>query len=243
MVRPARLSPGIHLVAQRHPGRWLVALAAVALLGAAALWWDGRRGADSIDGVFLTGPRQSYCLRMVVGNDVSGSMTDFAAARESALSDFLGWAPDNLRPNDEVGVIDFAGAASWTRVPTPIGSSAVRGPARDVYVGDQTLLMPVLDRVAELPSSPCHTVLVLFSDAQLSDLPPTEEEGRSVLQAAGLDGVVLLVPGDDIDVPDVWTTVFPAAEPQSFDGLDADETGLTVASVVAELTGQDLAER
>ncbi|TFV66835.1 VWA domain-containing protein [Blastococcus sp. CT_GayMR20] len=243
LTRPDRLSSGSRLATEVRPDRWLAALLLAALVVGGVLWLDDHGAADSIDEVALAGPRGSACLRLVVGNDVSGSMSDFADARESALRDFLSWAPRNLRDDDELGVVDFAGAAAWTRQPTPVAEPAVRGAAADVYQGDQTLLAPVLALAQALPPSHCRTALLLFSDAQLADLPQAEQEGRAAVQAAGVHDVVLLVPGEDIDVPEAWGTSFPAAEPRYFDGLDADETGLTVASVVAELTGQELQRR
>jgi hypothetical protein len=240
LVRPGRLSPGSRLTTEFRPGRWLAALLLAALVPLGVLWWDGQRDADSIDELVLAGPRGTACLRLIVGNDVSGSMNDFAAARDSALADFLAWAPDNLRDDDELGVVAFAGAAAWTREPAPVVHAAARRPPVNVHQGDQTLISPVLALVAALPATPCRTALLLFSDAQLADLPPEEEQGRAAVQAAGVHDVQLLVPGEEIEVPDLWTTSFPAAAPQYFDGLDADDTGLAVASVIAGLTGQEL---
>jgi hypothetical protein len=243
LKRTGRLAPGTRLTTEVHPARWLAALLLAALLVSGVLWWDDQKDADSIDQTFLAGPRGTACVRVVVGNDVSGSMYDVAAARDSALADFLAWAPGNLRDDDELGVVDFAGAAAWSREPALIGDVAGRGATDDVYQGDQTLFTPVLDLIAALPDTSCRTALLLFSDAQFADLPQGEQEGRALVQAAGVHDVLLLVPGQDIDVSVLWSPVYPGSEPQYFDGLDADETGLTLAGVIAGLTGQELERR
>ncbi len=48
----------------------------------------------------------------------------------------------------------------------------------------------------------------------------------------------LLVPGEKIKVPDAWIRAFPFAPPIMFDGLDPDETALTIGKTIGDLTGQ-----
>lgn len=180
----------------------------------------------------------------MIGDDVSGSMADFATARDSAIRTFLMWAPTNLRPDDELGVLAFAADAAWARPPAAVKAAiGSLGSAAGVHDGRDTLLAPVLDLVARLPRSPCDTTLLLFSDAQLSDLPSDEAAGTATLRTSGIHDVALLVPGKDIAVPAQWQVAYPAAEPSRFDGHDTDRTAIAVAEVVARLTGQKLNRR
>ena len=224
--------------------RWLPVAVLAAALVVPLLWWalpsaDGGGLSDRR----LVGPRGPACLRLAVAVDLSGSMTGYDAARDQALSQLVAWASDgNLRPDDEITVVDFAADAAL-RVPvTPVTSVGAAAPPVAVPDGRFTNLGPVLDVLATQPAGPCDHALLLLSDAQLADLPSGEAHGRTVLAAHDLHDVVLLVPGDDIDVPPAWTTAFPSAPPVRFDGHDADETALAIGAAVARLTGQNLEE-
>lgn len=226
------------------PRRLVTLLVAAAML--AALVWsllpDGDGGlAERV----LAGPRGPSCVRMVIAVDVSGSMSDYAGARDSALGQLVGWSRGNLRPDDELAVIDFAESAAIrlpvTRVdalPAGAASSAIAVPD-----GRTTNLAPVLDRVREQPGGRCDRALLLLSDAQLADLPATVTDGRTALSAHDVHDADLLVPGEDIDVPAQWTTAFPAAAPIRFDGHDTDDTAVAFGEAVAVLTGQELETR
>jgi hypothetical protein len=178
---------------------------------------------------------------LVVGVDDSGSMREVAGARDSALDQLMAWAPKNLRADDQIAVIDFA-ETSAVRLPTT-GAQRVGvlggmpGAVRD---GHDTLLGPVLAQLSSQQVSGCRTALALISDAQLADLPATEDAGRALVAEGHVDDVRLLVPGKDVDVPKAWNQAFPAARPERFDGRNQDETAVAIGQVIAGLTGQHL---
>jgi hypothetical protein len=171
-------------------------------------------------------------------------MSDFAAARDTAFREILAFARRELRPDDEIQVIDFASVAadrlSATRVADLPAGGLVQVPVPD---GTATNLDPVLRLVAETHRSSCDIALLLLSDAQLFDLPPTAPAGLDVLRDAGVHDLVLLVPGDAVEVPLVWGATFPSAAVTRFDGNDADETAVAFGRTVAEVTGQELSSR
>ncbi|WP_439663855.1 hypothetical protein ACSHWB_21855 [Lentzea sp. HUAS TT2] len=191
----------------------------------------------------LDGPRGPTCLRLAIAMDVSGSMAEYAAARDSALVQLRQWATEKntLRADDEMAIVDFAGGAITRLPPTPVAHSTI-APNGSVPDGNNTLLRPMLDEIGKLPvsSPPCDTVLLLLSDAQLADLPPDSAAGAALLRQAGVHDIRFLVPGDGIDVPAEWSRAFPSAPPIRFDGLDDKETALTIGKTIAELTRQRL---
>ncbi|WP_454198135.1 hypothetical protein [Nocardia sp. Marseille-Q1738] len=192
----------------------------------------------------LAGPRSPSCLRLVIGVDVSGSMRDFGAARDAALAQLQEWAslPNTLRDDDEIAVVDFALEAGVRFPPTPAAATP-HLPAVGVQEGSETLIRPVLDQMRgfAVSAQPCDVVLMLVSDAILADLPANAEDGRRLLREYGVHDLRLLVPGEKIKVPDEWTRAFPHARPIRFDGLDPDETALTIGKTIGELTGQRFA--
>lgn len=226
-------------------GRRLTPLLLFLLLLLPLLWflWQEEEQPTTLDGWRLDGPRQAGCVRLVVGVDDSGSMSDFATARDAALAQFLDWAgQDNLRDDDQLAVVDFAGDAAVRLPPSPPHGTGGLGPQPPLS-SDGTRLMPALAEIAAFPATPCRTLLMLLSDAQLEDLPRSEEAGRRMLRNAGVDGILLLVPGERIEVPGEWEHTFPPAAPIYFDGHDRDESAIAFGRTVAEIVDQRLVPR
>jgi hypothetical protein len=213
-------------------------------MAAAVGWYAWSASAQppaTLAGYRAAGPRDEVnCLRLVVAVDVSGSMQDFAVARDDALQQLFGWLKKNLRADDQVAIIDFAAVAQIRMRPTDVyalGSLPAATGARD---GTYTYFRPILDDVSQFPPSGCDTALVLISDAQLIDLPDTPTEGRHLLSDHHVGRIRLLVPGTGIRIGADWTKGFPAAVPQVFNGLDPAATGLALGNTVVGLTGQSL---
>lgn len=235
----AGLRPGTPLAGQGR-GRTAVLLGvAGAAMVALLLWWLLPTGQELADRA-LVGPRGPACLRLVMAVDQSGSMRDETDARDAAFAELVPWAARNLRPDDELDVIDFA-AEARLRAATPVSrlaTTTVPGPA-PVRDGRYTLLDPVLDQVRSLGASSCDTALVLLSDGQLVGVPSSEDAARLLLRGAGLHDLLLLVPGRSLEVPPEWST-FPTAAVRRFDGTDADVTAEAFGSAIGSLTGQTL---
>lgn len=241
LTGPARLVPAPRTVARQLAA--VIGLIAVLALGGCWLVSlpEPVDQPDTLESYVLEGPRSPACLRMVIGTDVSGSMSDYAAARDSALAQLQHWAtlPQTLRADDEMTVVDFARTALTRFPPTPAASSPSR-PAAPVEDGHDTLLLPMLEQTRGFSAATgCEVVLLLLSDAQIADLPATPAEGRKLMREFGIHDIQLLVPGEKIDVPDTWAQAYPDAPPIRFDGLDPDETALTIGRTVGALTGQN----
>jgi hypothetical protein len=247
LARPPRLVPS--------PGRnrvYVLPLLLLLLLGAYLVHLGTRPPQpaapappqpSTLDRWAAAGPRGPSCLRLVIGQDVSGSMRDFDAARDQALDQLVRWTGENLRENDELAIVDFAAEAKVRLPPTRIDASPGTGTPTGAADGVDTLLNPVLDMIRAFPPTACDTALVLLSDAQLTDVPPTATDGNAALTGARVRDLKLLAPGREIEVPPQWQFAFPIAAPVFFDGLDPDATALAIGRTIVGLTGQKLAAR
>jgi hypothetical protein len=235
--RPRRL--------ERPPGGYrLYAVPLLLALLVAACWhfWPAAKSPDSLSGYRAAGPRDELnCLRLVVGVDVSGSMSNFAVPRDDALGQLFDWLKKNLRPDDQVAIVDFAAVAVVRMRPTPVASLGKLPAPTGARDGTYTYFRPLLSDISQFPRTGCDTALVLISDAQLIDLPTTEAEGRQLLLDHQVGRIRLLVPGAAIQVGSGWKLGFPAAAPLVFDGTDVKATGLALGNTVVGLTGQSLA--
>lgn len=233
------------LGASRDPRRLPLALLAAALLTATTLgiWALATPRPARLAQYALTGARGPACLRIILANDVSGSMTNYSPAREAALRQLVAWAPSQLRADDELGVLDFAGSARWVQTPRPIGEitapDATIPPGTEPNAAD-TNWAPVIDLVAALAPTTCQTSVWFLSDAQYADYPPDTDQARTRLVRAAIHDTPLLVPATNITVADLWLQRFPAATPERFDGNDPNASALTYATQLAHLTGQHL---
>jgi hypothetical protein len=215
----------------------------IALLGALAGWHIANAGNTPkvLASYRAAGPRdEANCLRIVLGVDVSGSMSDFSDARDDALVQLFAWLKKNLRPDDEVAIIDFAAVANVRMQPAQVASLRGLPPAFGATDGTYTYFDPVLTDIGEFMPTSCDTALLLLSDAQLIDLPGSRAAGQQLLRHYHVDRIRLLVPGAAIQVGSGWVNGFPAAVPLVFDGLDPEATGLALGKTIVGLTGQTL---
>lgn len=204
------------------------------MLAGLGLWWITPGALAETE---LVGPRGPGCVRLVIAADVSGSMSALSAPRDEAVTQLLAWAPENLRPDDEVALVSFAATASVDIPPTRIDESAIRG--GQPLNGGSTELAPLIAAVDGLAPTRCRTALLLMGDGQFSDLPGDEATATRQLADARVDTIDFLVPGRT-EVPRHWEQLYPSAPPRVFDGTDPDETALTFGRRLAHLTQQTL---
>ena len=93
-------APGQLAIGEPRPRRWLSwsagALAAMLIVLAAMALDDHLRPPRSLAGAVLTGPRGPACVRVVVAPDMSGTMTEYAAARRAAMAQLIPWRQPNF---------------------------------------------------------------------------------------------------------------------------------------------------
>lgn len=199
-----------------------------------------RRGSSLAD-VALVGARTAGPIRLIVASDVSGSMVEFADAREAALLDLVTWAHRNLRPHDELGFLHFAEESVWVHRPAALERfDAVDTVPPVDLTGGGTLLGPVLEAVANVAPGRGVTGLWLLSDGWYPDYPGSSSAGARLLLRAGVGEASLLIPTDAVAVPKEWTLAFPDAFCAGFDGRNRRQTALALGLAAASLTGQRL---
>lgn len=242
-LAPSKLIGPAEATRRRRPRPWALALIAALLLGTLLLGgrpWEPLMRPEQLTQTALVGPRTPGCIRLMAALDNSGSMSGFAEPRDNALRQLLGWVPKNLRAEDQVGVIVFAGTAATALAPTSAAHPENLGPVSISMQG--TSLAPVLAAMRALPHSKCRTALLIIGDGQFFDLPRGPAKAQQQLTEAGVDRLALLVPGHAF-VGLRWRLLYPEAAPVRFDGNDGNDTAVTIAQQVANLTDQELVEQ
>lgn len=189
---------------------------------------------DRLAEAVLAGARGPQCVRLVIAPDRSGSMEDYAPARDAALAALFPWSAGQLRANDQIAVIEWAGDARTTLQPTPVGEAALGSSTG--LLADDTHLQPVIAQAADLLATRCRTHLILISDGLADDLAAAGN--LDVLAAAGIDQISLLMPSENLQAPQEFIQAFPYATSTSFDGTNPDDTALALAQATADTTGQ-----
>ncbi|MGY1846778.1 hypothetical protein [Blastococcus sp. SYSU DS1021] len=239
------LNPGGRLTAggpltphSRGPALAVALLLALLALLAGCVVLAGTPEAEDVDELQLVGPRSPGCIRLLIASDVSGSMSRYTATRAAALDRILDWAPQNLRADDELGALAFAGDA---RLTLPVTEVADFGRARPAplpsALGDGTRIDGVLDVIEDLPPTACRTTLLFLSDGLLGSEPARDVD--AVLGEAGVASVVTVLP-EGLRAPDHWRTLFPYGTEVDVAGQRPGRLAVVLAETLAAATGQDV---
>lgn len=213
---------------------WLPLIAVLLLL----LWWLWPESPRTLTQLNLSGPRSPACVRLVILPDQSGSMDKFASARDDAFAELVPWAITNLRPDDELAVIDWASTAALASGPVRV-DEVPRGTLPSAPVDrDGTELSSAVDAVAALPVSACHTSLVFLTDTLIS---PVSAQVIRRLADATVTSVTVVLP-DGASVSSEWTDALPFSQMVISDAHDADATARSLGQAVAFATGQQLSD-
>ncbi|GAA4968921.1 hypothetical protein [Kineococcus glutinatus] len=221
--------------ARRWP--WLLLLAALLPL----VWLLAQRGSGpdtaptTLSAAQLEGERGPGCVRLAVMSDDSSSMLRFSAARTAAVQEVLRWAPGNLRGDDQLTVVDFAGSAATTLPTVAIADSAGAQPVPPPALLDGTSLTSALEELAARGASPCRTLAVVVSDGFVDETD--RGEVAASVDRAGIESVVLLLPSRQLDVPSTWRAVLPDAAVVGADAADPRATALALGRVLADFLG------
>jgi von Willebrand factor type A domain len=242
MSRPAGLPPvgdlgrigDVGALPRTRRWPWLLLLAA-ALASALALAAGTLRHGDaptSLSGAQLDGDRGAGCVRLALVADDSGSMDQYAEARRAAVREVLRWAPGNLRGDDQLTVVEFAGSAATTLPTVDIAGAASARLATPPPLDDGSALTTALDQLAAQEPSPCDTVAVVVSDGLVDETDPSALD--EAVTRAGVDRMVLLLPSRDLGVPAPWRAVLPSAQVARTDAGDPRAIALALGRALAD---------
>jgi hypothetical protein len=216
---------------------------AVVTLGAVLCWvagWWLDRGPDSLPGSRLAGPRSPVPLGIVLLLDESGSFADYAAIREQVLGQLTDWAPENLRPDDRVTVIGFAGTAAPRLATTTVAGLAAGGPRHlSATLAGGTSIQPALSAAAGHADTTRPTSVIAVTDTIVEDA--NTDAIADLVSDLNATSMTTIVPSG-LDVRADWEQAFPWGLVLEADPASAEDTALAVGRALAHATGQDLEE-
>lgn len=175
-------------------------------------------------------------VRLLLMEDLSGSMSAIAGLREAVLRGLLGWSQRNLGVDDELAVIAFGGDACIRRPPKSArDKTGLEDPDLTSYA---TMLGPTWQLASSFPPTEKPTLGVLISDGLVADLAGAGGEVHAA--AAGVDSTALLIPSEASfagGVPASWTAAFPHGTALVVDSQSSHLANELVGAIAA-LTGR-----
>jgi hypothetical protein len=233
---PSLEQPRIAKISRRR--RWplalLLALPLLAMLAGLMLW---QRGPESVAQTQLVGARAPTPLRIVLLLDESGSFTDYQALRNRALTQVLSWAPDNLRPDDSIAVISFAGGAELRLPLTLVADLSSTTPSLlPSTPSDGTNIQPPLALAASLDGNQ-PTALIAVTDTEVFDSDPSAIEALARQLNVTTMSVILPV-GESVHAD--WHRSFPYGNVIIAKADSAESTSLAIGEATAHATSQQL---
>lgn len=129
----------------------------------------------------------------MIGVDLSLSAHRVVPATDSGLELLADWLPYELRPEDELAVIDFAEAARLRLAPTPVSARPRPSPREILLQHCASQLASLGQQASALGQDDLDTVLVVLSDKQLADAPRNSEDflARTGLRSVRMTGLAL----------------------------------------------------
>jgi hypothetical protein len=219
--------------------RWLLLLTLLALV----LLWTAAQIFGSIPKTLtesrLTGPRSPAPVGIVLLLDESGSFSGYGPIREKALEELSQWAPKNLRKDDTVTVISFAGDADTKMSMTTVEELALQGPLyRQVTLQTGgTSIQPALQKALAETSGSKPTSVIAVTDTEVDDADPSA--AMELMRKLNATTMTTLVPSDGT-VQDTWESTFGWSLILKADAGSPDQTALAIGKALSHATGQKL---
>lgn len=188
----------------------------------------------------LTGPRTPEPVAIIIVLDNSGSFARYTHVRDQVLDSISGWAPDNLRGDDQLAVISFASDAA-VQLPATQVADLASGAARLTAVtptGGGTNILPALDLARGQRYTPgAKTSLVVVTDSVITDL-----DARRVAAAlTGLDvSSMSVITPRGVTLTRDWRAAFAGAHQFTADPASEHEVSVALGEAFAVATGQRL---
>lgn len=218
--------------------RWLLPLTL-----ALVLLWTAAQILGSIPKTLtesrLTGPRSPSPISIVLLLDESGSFNGYGPIREKALEELSHWAPQNLRKDDTVTVISFAGDADAKMSTTTVEDLAGNGPIyRQVTLQTGgTSIQPALQKALAETSGSMPTSVIAVTDTIVDDADPSAV--TELTRKLNVTTMTTLLPSEG-NVMDTWESAFGWSLVLHADADSPDQTALAIGKALSHATGQKL---
>lgn len=218
----------------RRLPRWLLLLLLLPLVVLAV----HHRGSEptSLSQSRLVGQRSPGALSIVLLVDESGSFRRYAAMRDSLLRELVAWAPRNLRPDDVVTVISFAGDAATRLAPVSVADLGQGAAFSDVGVDSgSTSIRPALEEAVRVAPTGMTTTLVVMTDTIVDDAD--QAPVATLVRELGAESTTLIRP-EKAKVTDDWEQSFGWEHVIAADPGSIGASGVALAKAVAYATRQ-----
>ncbi|WP_432246233.1 VWA domain-containing protein (plasmid) [Arthrobacter sp. G.S.26] len=218
--------------------RWLLIPPLAIILALGALIWETHRPPSTVDEVRLAGPRSPAAISLVLFLDESGSFEGYDQVRRQTLESIMTWSQENLRPDDALTVISFAGSAGTKVKTTTIADLAAgRITPESPTVGGGTSVQPALDLAGKTTLTNRTQSLIVLTDTIIDDA----HEGpiSDAMKSMNASSMSLIIP-DGLNVTREWEKVFPYELVIHAPADSADQGALAIAKAAAHATGQSL---
>ena len=187
----------------------------------------------------LTGPRSPAPISIVLLLDESGSFNGYGPIREKALEELSHWAPRNLRKDDTVTVISFAGDADAKMSTTTVEDLAGSEPRyRQVALQTGgTSIQPALRKALTETSGSMPTSVIAVTDTIVDDADASAV--TELTRKLKVTTMTTPLPSDG-NVQDTWESAFGWSLVMHADADSPDQTALAIGKALSHATGQKL---
>ncbi len=187
----------------------------------------------------LTGPRSPAPISIVLLLDESGSFNGYGPIREKAVEELSHWAPRNLRKDDTITVISFAGDADAKMSTATVEGLAGNGPIyRQVALQTGgTSIQPALQKALAETTGSMPTSVIAVTDTIVDDADPSAV--AELTRKLNVTTMTTLLPSNG-DVQDTWENAFGWSVVLQADADSPDQTALAIGKALSHATGQKL---
>jgi len=238
---------------RRFPWWIIIPLLLLALLIPLLLLWPSRHGApetltaDQLQGGkpetltegHLIGARSPVPISVIVILDDSGSFDQYAQMRIAAMNEVAQWATKNLRTDDFLTMITFAGTAAVTLPAMSIAELAANGPAfSNGSFGDGTRIQPALAAAVTAAPTGMVSTLVVVTDTLIMDGgdPAALQDYTKQLNVVTMS----VITPSGIGISPDWQQAFSWEAEFHANPDNATDIALAVGQALAHATGQQL---
>lgn len=218
--------------------RWLLFLLLAGLITLASWMTYVLWPAQSVDEVRLVGHRSPTPISLILVVDESGSFQEYDQIRSQTFESIMTWSQANLRPDDSITVIAFAGSAELKMKTTTVSDIAEGWNSLDTgTLGGGSSIQPALELAMEQTPKSIPQSLVVLTDTLIDDLDANQID--AFVRNLNVTSMSLIVP-EKLSINSEWKRSFPYEFVVRAAVDSSDQGALAIAKAAAHATGQTL---